>query len=316
MKANLNHIKVIFLLFIGFYSLNGLGNPQQCRKAYKNHLLVKQKLITTSDPRLRELIESNGKILHKNGFHTLRTLQDYMALFQEFPRVIEQLKPEEAILDSGCGDSFLSDSFFPQYTTKNEFDPYGFWSAFTRARLLPPTFSFSHNLNGPTYIGVTKELKTRTIDDFKDRIDSGRFRLLTNRYFEEYTDHELKQGNVIKVITDFYGVLSYSERPDIVLQTYLRILDKNGMIFIGGSPAIQGENIQNFLHFISSIEGIDISRRAVYINNELVEGYTITPKKYPIKIPELKYITSREDMPPTRYYQKTGKKLIVKKLAN
>lgn len=164
----------------------------------------------------------------------------------------------------------------------------------------------------PTYIGVTKALHDRPFDYFLERLTSTRFRLLLDRYFEQYNDFKLKQGKKIQVITDFFGILSYTARIDIVMQTYLRLLEPDGVIFIGAQHAVIISQVGDLYGFLSAIDGITFK---VYHGEDSTglrySGFEVRKTGAKIRIPELVYQGSDYDIPPQRFYTSTGQYLLV-----
>ena len=134
---------------------------------------------------------------------------------------------------------------------------------------------------------------------------------MDGRFFEQYSDTELQQGRNIAVITDYFGVLSYTERVDIILQTYLRLLKQDGVIFIAGPPKMSVSGLGEFRDFLNSITGIEIKANPPYAFSP--SGYEIRVTGEPIEIPELEYLGSELNFPPRRLYNRTGRTIAVRK---
>lgn len=181
---------------------------------------------------LQQIIETSGRSGGRGiVFGVTRGVAEYIANFgPEFKKRFEKLTSEEVIVDAGSGDSLLSDAL--------------------------------NAIGKGKYIGITFELIGRSISFFENRIANGTLKLFTGRFFESITRKELTSLGPVKIITDFFGVMSYTERPDLVLKKYLDILDKDGAIFIYG-PNIQVGNDYSFYIWLRKVKGIQIDRKSV-----------------------------------------------------
>jgi hypothetical protein len=233
---------------------------------------------------MERILVSSGKSVRQREwlkavnrhFPTTRGFEAYRSIFGSlFFDTVAQMKSTDVILDGGSGDSYMFDSLTGPFH--------------------------------PKYIGVTYNLVHRKIEDFAKQIQAGVAKIFTGRYFESIPQQELRELGPIKLITDYYGVLSYTDRPDLVLKKYLELLDGDGIIMIHG-PNMGLEHGGSFHSWLKSVSGIDLIVTDTNIYNEFNEGYAFYIKKngQPISIPGLLLKSYRTDLPPITKFELSG----------
>lgn len=261
----------------------------------------------SSSERVRAVIGTNG--LRKNGDGPFITTRSWEVFRQTLLRnsalglsagkvdvatkIFSRLTENDVILDAGSGDAYLSDILFGGIAD----GPY-------QGR---PATSLPH------YTGVTFALNKRPAEFFTERLRSGRFSLVTGKYFEDVQRAEIvPPGKTVKVIADYYGILSYTDRPDLILKKYFEILDKDGVLIVAGSPGISFAAKNGFwdlASFLKSIPGI----RVEVLNNYMEPALVVTLTGAALEIPELEFVSFRDlgRLPYIRSFKPTGQILHV-----
>lgn len=293
------------VLKFGFLLIFLVGTPVfaethlQCRKLLWNSSVSYSRDVTQQ---LRYIVESNGKEKPSDisEFITGRSYPLYRAWFQGpllaeaksdqnfFEQLFLKLGPKDAILDGGCGDAFLSDVFFSKVSGP---------------------FQNRKESELPTYVGVTYKLNKRTKGDMQERINSGRMFLHTGKYFEDIPNQELVPlGKQIRGIVDYFGIMSYTFRPDIVMKKYLELLASDGMIFFADDPRLNfpKTKVYGFLGYLKQIKGIRVMLTK-NISGYPGNGILVTLTGDPIEIPEVRYTSYRKTgLPYVRNFKFTG----------
>lgn len=308
----LKNTLVAIILFSSVYSFGSIrcedlfSVPAQQGPAYSSNDL--EETIKTSGRSAINQLRKMGRKIVQDTFVTARRYYEYVIVFDKaITDVFNKLTEDDVVLDAGCGDAHLSKLFFKHV---KEYEGFGPKLPSSRGDQIEEEYSNRPESQKPTYVGVTYSLNELTENSFANRKKSNKFKLLTGRFFEDIPDHELHNGKKVKVITDFFGVLTYAERIDLVMQKYLRLLDKGGSIFIAQPHKFKLGDELKFYAWLESIEGIKVRNYNIAGNS----GVVITITSNVIKIPELKFLGSEPtDPPPIRHYSKTGNYLIVDK---
>ncbi len=261
-------MKFVFSLILIFYSLASSAESVLCETLHLRSLPA----YSEQAKDLQEIIRNSGRSGQETKtFGVARTIVEYIGNFgPEFKKRFEKLTSEEVLLDGGCGDCHLSDALVDSGKGK--------------------------------YVGITFELVNRTLSFFENRILKGTVKLFTGRFFENIATKELKSFGSVKIIADLYGIMSYTERPDLTLKRYLDLLDKDGAIFIFG-PSVHVGNDYSFFIYLRKVKGIQLKTAG---NMRGETSYIITRTSEPVQIPEIEYSHAQKGVPPHRFYQYTG----------
>jgi hypothetical protein len=131
-----------------------------------------------------------------------------------------------------------------------------------------------------------------------------RFEYKEGRLFEDIPLEELPKT---KLITDYYGVMSYSQRPDLVLRRYFELLQTGGEIYLFGlqrTKVQQGEKEISFYEFIKSIEGVELKELERDENMNVVSvKLGLNNNAVKPSVPELELSFFEDAMPPLRTYK-------------
>ncbi|MBN8555576.1 MAG: hypothetical protein J0L93_09040 [Deltaproteobacteria bacterium] len=155
-------------------------------------------------------------------------------------------------------------------------------------------------------IKTTALVKSRpsssSLDIFLQEADPQRFRYLEGKYIEEYTDAELSNIGKASVITDFMGPLACSRDLNMVLAQYLKLLKKDGKIFIFDAEEFKAYDrgqLLNFEQWLRLIRGFKITKLEAEEENRFVVRLT----GQPIVLPRLELIQFEDYHPPRRVFE-------------
>ncbi|KHD89905.1 MAG: hypothetical protein OM95_01630 [Bdellovibrio sp. ArHS] len=149
---------------------------------------------------------------------------------------------------------------------------------------------------------------------------SGRLKVHEGRFLENIADREIPKSDLI---TDVFGPLAYSGRPDIVLQKYLNNLKPDGEIylFFGARHEIYGQyntvlsangRMMTLTDWIGNIPGLkaELRREQKEDDGTLYEQWTmrIVKERSDVKIPEVEMIHFKEGAPPQMTFKELDNK--------
>jgi hypothetical protein len=266
-KKNIFLLINCLVLFITSVALS--SEPRQCTDLFGFSYSEKGRM-------MQIIIESSGRKSsdheRESDTHFIvdRGREKYEYGFGYFFKAhFESLNKDDVIFNAGSGDEHLADS------------------------LVSP--------NSPKYVGVTYARIERPESYFKNFLKS-KFKFFVGRFFESISNTEFLKFGKFKIITDYFGIMSYSERPDLVLQRYLQMLDPDGSIYILQGNRFYLNNQPDFMGWLENINGIDVTVL------QTPEGYSYMIRKTgdPIEIPRLRLDKTRPGSPPRRFYRMTG----------
>lgn len=158
--------------------------------------------------------------LSKNSFNVSRGLEAYESQFgPEFLSVVSRLGPKERWIDMGAGHArAMTEYVYPENAG------------------LPDHIRNSLGLRQGQHAQLTAVAYQRPpLKEFRSKfpglpvLDETQLKYFSGRYVEQIPDAELGGA---QLITDVFGPTAYSTRLDEVLSKYLRLIDKDGTIFI------------------------------------------------------------------------------------
>ncbi|NBT57623.1 hypothetical protein EBT16_02450 [bacterium] len=291
-----------------------------------------------------ESFEKLTQLVDRNFFETRRDFEKYTELFPpSFLSHLSNLKSDGHWLDAGSGEAFALQDFFNQTVIDEPSFTKNAESSFWRPRkiVLDPELlhEFASRLNAqtpeekPRVTGVSYKM-------LRADPQIPNLKLKIGRFFE---DIPLSEFSPADLITDLYGVISYTPRLDEVLRRYHQLLKDSGRAYLfigdylsvpqyGGSRRLEkiseegwyspfvsstvkkadGSNvslldwIRNLPGFRSKVEFVEIlqpPRRG--ISEGRIERRTLVLEKtqQTTHIPELKLIESDDGKPPLRKFE-------------
>lgn len=209
--------------------------------------------------------------IESGGFHEKRDLSDYEeTLGSQFFDSVRALKPNESWLDAGSGQTHAVTDYLES------------------------------NPTGGHAVAVT----IKPITENPERIDywaqnQQRLKMFVGQDFNKIEKPELGQP---KVISDFFGVISYTAEPDRVLQTYLDVLAPGGEIFIhtdlGHTQIVSKSSAQplTLLQWMRAIPGVQVE-------SVRPGTFKITKAQTSIEVPKLELVSIQDDQPPKRIFK-------------
>lgn len=181
--------------------------------------------------------ERLSQMIGENHFETRRDFENYARFLpQSFLNSISSLRSEGHWIDAGSGEGFAVEDFFKNYfldparlQAKAEGD---YWSG--RRTLLEPQEiqDVATRLN---YVSAQDKPQVTAVTFAMERTPpktASKLTFKTGRFFEEIPNSEFARADII---TDLFGVMSYSPRLDSVLSKYHQLLKTGGRayVFIG-----------------------------------------------------------------------------------
>jgi len=277
-------------------------------------------------------LEKLNRLVQSNSFEVRREFANYTELFpQSFLNNISKLGADGHWVDAGSGEGFAVEDF--QSGTVLHFESFvknaesSFWQ---RRRIL---------INKQDVEQASRELNRRAPNE-KPRITAIAFQMerkppqiprvdfKIGRFFEDIPDSEIGQADII---SDLYGVMSYSSQVDQVVKKYHKILKPGGRayIFLGDyveSPyehtgwyasipksevTLKKNQKTSLLDWLMSVKGFraTVEHRLVEITGRsvphLIQRSTLVLEKISdeLEIPELRLLGSDEAKPPIRNFE-------------
>ncbi len=170
-------------------------------------------------------------------FKTGRDLIEYIRLFREeiglhFLRTLSKLGPYQFWLDGGSGEGIALRSYLA-VGSPNVGSPE---VQYVIKQIGEKSLSEKASVIGITYSDAAGRITRATPEAARLRKGlnlpanaQGKMRVLVNRVFEEIDPSEIGR---VDLITDVWGIFSYSHDPMFVLRRYLDLLNENGSVFI------------------------------------------------------------------------------------
>lgn len=289
--------------------------------------------------------ERLSQMIGENHFETRRDFENYARFFpQSFLDSISRLRAEGHWIDAGSGEGFAVEDFFKGYIldpallqAKAEGDH---WSG---RRTLLNSNEIIEAATRLNYVGSENKPQVTAVTFAMERTPpktSPKLEFKTGRFLEEIPNSEFAQADII---TDLFGVASYSPRLDDVLRKYHELLKSGGRayVFIGdyietpdaaggysntrvGEPGwdapfaqsrvrkANGESVP-LIEWLQSLPGfkVTIEHRRVeqktqpgILPGSVLRSTIVFEKTSPdVEIPKLKLIFADEGKPPIRRFQ-------------
>ena len=187
----------------------------------------------------RDCVSALEKLNHQIERNFFETRRDFHKYVETFPgtlfRDLSRLSVDGHWVDAGSGEGFALQDFYNRVV----FDPE------KAIRNAEPSFWVPRRINlDRALLREAGNTLNKKVPQDRGRITGVTYkmereapkieglRLLSGRFFEEIPNQEISSADII---TDLYGVMSYSPRVDKVLSKYHSILKKGGRayIFIG-----------------------------------------------------------------------------------
>ncbi len=199
--------------------------------------------------------------IQKNKFITNRSLENYSSrLFPSFRQRMSELKPNDLWIDLGGGEGRAAEEYL-------------------QSKINPLEAAQVYLI---TYVGRRSSILKRKIEipSFQ-----GKLKVLEGRFFEEIPDQEIPQADMI---TDFYGVLSYTGDLSLTLRKIFRHLKLHGELYIHSSnmvTSIETSNgVMSLTSFLKSLSGLQVEGQDGILK--------ITKEQEEIKVPPLSLLSS------------------------
>lgn len=211
----------------------------------------------------------------------------------EFQKDLARLGPKDLWIDMGSGEGIAIDQF-------RVLDRAGFKKALKVASPHLDDKALDERLDAMplTSLPVDKRPRVMGITYKMERKVPKGLVVLKDRLFSEIKDEEIPSA---KLITDYFGILSYDPQVDEVVRRFARILQPSGKAYWVGTGAMERSRVKRkdgkvvpLTEWIGSLPGLTAkSERGVTV-------IEITGKE--VSVPKLKLTFSDAETPPTRFY--------------
>lgn len=222
--------------------------------------------------------------ISNNDFTTDRDFWRYQKNFFDLAMILEILSDRGGTwLDLGSGEGVAISSYYSDYAP---------WDTKLKA------------------FGITYTINPNFISNF---IKPDQATFMIGRFFEDIPQTEIPRTNVI---TDFYGVLSYTLKFDLALYKALKSLKTKGVLYIHNGPNDEsrlltsfynGPILLNLVEFLKLIPGIKVEAIETKFNPTGNLNIKITKLRdiKAFEIPKLQLIRITDDSPPVRVFRIT-----------
>lgn len=203
----------------------------------------------TVSARLQREIEDARAVVSGNNFVTTRSLIEYkMKLHPDFSVELSRLGPEQTWMDLGGGRGIAVEQFLRDFP-----DP----------KRAPHVVLVSYRLGF-----------LRRVPDFE-----GRFRVFKGRYWESIPQHEIPR---VDLVTDVFGVLSYTHDLSLSLQKVFDSLIVGGHLFLHATDYItrirDGSQVLGLTAFLSTIKGLEVEGQYGILKIKKTQEKILVPK--------------------------------------
>ncbi len=172
-------------------------------------------------------------IIESNFFQTRREFSHYVSTFpQSFSERLARLGPQDHWIDAGSGEAFALEDFFKQQVVDAANLKRGTRPGFFRqtreqvsaeqAEFIARAFNLKDGSQKPRVTGISFVME-------REPPKHEKLQIKTDRFFEDIPLEELGSA---ELISDLYGVMSYSPRLDEVLRRYHQILKPGGLAYV------------------------------------------------------------------------------------
>ena len=278
--------------------------------------LTAQSFAAINDPKLNEYRSFLSKN-HRPWINGRRLSEYYDLLGTGFMFHLSRLKANHLWIDMGCGSGQAIKDYYGFYSPlvkrKRQIPTWplaslGIWVNYLASKIVSShkkarVLAFDKELN----LSYWEELNKTLMPWQKELYEKVSF---VPGYFLEDFDLELNVLSKIgkaDIISDVFGVMSYTFRPDLVLQKYLNSLNSNGKIYILAFDTTLGNHHMviksdgkkvSLKNWIRSINGLKAR------NVNFWSAIQIDKPKTQIEIPKLKLVYfNTKYMPPIRTFQ-------------
>ena len=191
------------------------------------------------------------RLIQSNTFEVRRDIYHYTELFpQTFIEQLASLEKEDHWIDAGSGEGFAVEDLANKTVLDSPSLLQQMEPTFRKPRRVKVNSealrAAADKLNGkdtsekPQITAVTVKME-RT----PPQMEKVKFK--TGRYFEDIPNEEFSPGDMI---TDLYGVMSYSPKVDKVLRKYHRILKMNGRAYIFIGDYVPASRVNSFFRVL------------------------------------------------------------------
>lgn len=263
---------------------------------------------STFDPLETKVLQAAAENKFETGRHMMDYMQDFMRGFgKSFPEALQRLGPDQVWFDGGSGSALMLKEFFAEPIAGASLHAARDSEAAQALHKLaqvplsqkPKVIGFTLTENPGVYLEqqkaqmLTSDSQVMPIHGLKPPASYQKLKIFKDgRFFEQIANEEIGRVNLI---TDYFGILSYT--PDIskVLGKYFELLRTNGEIYIysNSDTTIKG---RTFGEFLKTIPGIEVTVSKNMIRVKKVKDHIEVPQ---VKLNPRLYL---DGAPPVRFF--------------
>ncbi|MBF0301054.1 MAG: hypothetical protein HQK51_20265 [Oligoflexia bacterium] len=290
-------------------------------------LLLPQIAISSDTKKLNTISE---QFIKEGNFRTNRTLDDYRSIFgKEFYMALKSLHRTECWLDAGSGVGF---QIYGYYGLKLEPENEDCSTAHYKgnvntarledmkklANAIMVTFEHLNEENINKLADNVSNMSKEALHEVIEKIEKkgqGKVQIFNKRFFEDISIDEYACPK-IDLLTDFFGVISYTHDPSTVLEKYKNLMDEYGkaFIFLGVPGAVNNTILSDKVEISEGKEilFVDWIKTLPNFKSKLIGNYAqsivlelnpdLSAREKTIPKLRLKYIDTKSRIPPYRVF--------------
>jgi len=191
------------------------------------------------------------RLIQSNTFEVRRDIYHYTELFpQTFIEQLASLKKEDHWIDAGSGEGFAVEDLMNKTVLDSPSLLQQMEPSFRKPRRVRVDSraleAVANKINGHD-ISEKPQVTAVAVKMERPPPQKEKLQFKTGRYFEDIPNEEFSPGDMI---TDLYGVMSYSPKVDEVLRKYHRILKMNGRAYIFIGDYVPAPRVSSFLRVL------------------------------------------------------------------
>ena len=253
---------------------------------------------------LKQMVAARAQIA-ANQFKVNRSLTDYLEdLDPQFAKRLEEATDKSHWLDLGAGEAYAIDAYFGNSEFRSIHpEAIAHPSEQKAIKQLIEKFQMKPYAKKAKATAITYQLNRTDVKKLPKKMQ-----ILSKRFFEDIPNEEI---GAFDIATDVVGIASYTTDPSKYFSKVVQLMKNDGTYFSllseRGEVRTASGN-KNFIEWIQSIKGLSVK----VVDEYGLSKITIRRKNASVEIPVLQFISTDSGIPPTRVFQETSEKIILK----